>query len=517
MKCSSHNEEAFVPYKMDFYIDRSLRSDFMNIADQCINGKLVLWDVHCFDIKGYKGNFFRHKFDGIDAMTKQEYLFAMDYLTYVLTAYKKTKKEIYKNAFQSIIKQFHEYLQTNGPVYNDLSIYAQTLLFIKAIDVLGYLVCQNDFFDLLKKYAEWLLDENNYVSDNNHGMFQNLALLHLGVLFERCPEAALWKRCATGRIERLFESTYYTDYTNNENSMTYFRFNNYLYEQAIQFCRYYSITGIKQVENKLEKSKEAFNTFAHEDGSLPLIGDGSIVKSVKSNRNSHLFTNMGTAVLKVNKVYMSFKCKTVFQPHAHTDVSSITARYRNIDFLIDTGQYNYNRYTPTNRYMRSSAGHSGIFPAFADNLFQKEFCDLMKYSDITAFEYNETSVFTRGEYCLRDVYVQREISVFTDEIKIKDSWRCEKPTVMRQRFIIPKELIENSIFMVSQRTLESEINNIKFKFEITSDLQDILTTVQFGIAAPQYNNYEETMLLDTFANNTLTGEITARITIREDD
>lgn len=57
----------------------------------------------------------------------------------------------------------------------------------------------------------------------------------------------------------------------------------------------------------------------------------------------------------------------------YDNLGSITARYKNIDFILDCGQYNYDRYTPINRYLRSSAGHSGFYPMFADNMFQKEF------------------------------------------------------------------------------------------------------------------------------------------------
>ena len=89
--------------------------------------------------------------------------------------------------------------------------------------------------------------------------------------------------------------------------------------------------------------------------------------------------------------------------------------------------------------------------------------------------------------------------------------------MMRQRFIIPKELIENSTFTVSRRTLTSKVGNVNFKFEIISDKTSALTVVQFGISAPQYNSYEETMLLDTFSENGLDGEIFAKITFWEDE
>lgn len=502
--------------KMNYYMDRGKIVGFIDIADQCVENILPLWDIHCFDINGYQGNIFQHEFDGMDLFVKKEYLFAMDYLSCVLTAYKETGNEVYKDTFEKIIDQFHEYLNTDEPFYADLPIFAQTLLFIKAIDILGSIPYQKDFLELLRKYAEWFMDDNNYAFGYNHGLFSDLGLLHISVLLEGQPDFILWREYAISRINNLYEVAYYNDFTNNENSIKYFDLNNKLYEQIIKFCKYYDIDGIKKIEDGLEMAKEALTIFAHKDHTFPLIGDGRVFNSKTSNDQSRLFPDIGIAIVKVGEVYMSFKCKTVDQVHAHMDVSSITARYKNIDFLIDSGQYNHDRYTPANRFMRSTAGHSGIFPVFADGMFQKEFCDSLGRSEITVYEYREDNAFVKGEYQLDGVHVCREISVLPNEIKIKDSWRCEEPTAMRQRFIIPKELIDNCRFTASQRILESHVENVKFKFEITSDVLNPLTTIQFGVAAPQFYAYEKTMLLDTFAENTVYGEITTKISFEED-
>ncbi len=511
------DEKSFMPYKMKFYTDRSAAVTYREIADQCVKGILALWDDHYLDINTLEGNIFQHKFDGNDVILKHEYLFAMDYLSNCLTAYEKTREKIYKETFEKIIDQFHEYLERNGPVYEDLAVYAQTLLIIKAYDIFGQFSHINDFLDLLMKYAYWLMDDSNYQGNNNHGLFQDLALLHISVFLGDSADACTWKRHAVKRVRQLFETAYYDDFTNNENSIIYFQFNNYMYEQIFEFCNYYGITDIKHIEERLERSKEALITFAHKDGSFPVIGDGRVFNCEKSNHSSCLFPDLGMAVLKIKETYLSFKNKTVYQSHAHVDVSSITARYKDIDFLIDSGQCNYDRYTPTNRYMRSSVGHTGIFPVFADGMFLGEFCDSLEYAEITSYECDETKAYVRGEYRLKDIQVVREVIVFPNEIKIKDKWSCGKPTMMRQRFIIPKELIENSTFTVSRRTLTSKVGNVNFKFEIKSEKTRALTVVQFGIAAPQYNSYEETMLLDTFAENALDGEISVKITFWEDE
>lgn len=511
--------EACEPVRMDFYVDRCSGSGYLYVADSCVKGIIIVWNDFCLNINDCKENIFCHQFEGSDLVSKKEYLFAMDYLTDVLTAYKETGKEIYKIVFERVISQFHAYFKEYGPVYEDLPVYAQTLLFIKAFDILETIPFQEDFLKLLMSYGEWLMNDEYYQNNHNHGMFQNIALLHLSVLFGNRREADIWQKHSIKRINLLFKDCYFNDFTNNEHSLSYFRYNNFLYDNAIKFCTYYKISGIEGITDKLRRSKEAFVTFAHKDGTLPLIGDGQIVKISESNTYSRLFPDIGIAVLKVGDVYLSIKSKTVYQSHAHIDMSSITARYKDIDFLIDTGQYNYDRYTPINRYVRSSAGHSGIFPLFADGMFQKEFCDSLQYSAITAYEHNNEDdiSFVRGEYKLKDTHVCREVSVLPNEIIIKDSWSCEKPAVMRQRFVIPKAFIEKAYFSASNRILESEINNIKFRFEVIYDMPDTMTVVQFGVVSPAYYTYEETMLLDTFAQNTVSGEITAKITFKEEE
>lgn len=502
--------------RMDYYTDRCTKNNFFEVANECAKGNLNLWDTYYLNSNEYKGNIFYYKFE-TDANLKHEYLFAMDCLTYALTAYKASEKDKYRQAFNKVVEQFHEYIKAEEAFYSELPIYAQTLLFIKALDFLGSIPHQKDFFLLLLKYADWLMDDKNYFFDNNHGLFEDLALLHLSVLFECHPESKLWQEHAVKRVNQLFEVAYYEDYTNNEHSISYFNFNNYLYEQIIKFCNYYNIGGIEKVEAGLAKSKKILSTFAHRDTSFPVIGDGQIFYSTERNQCSGLFPDVGIAIIKVDEVYLSFKCKTVFQSHAHTDISSVTARYKNIDLIIDSGQYNYDRYSPINRHLRSSAGHAGIFPIYADGLFQKDFCDSIEYAGIRKCDHNDDNAYVKGEYKLNDVKICREVSVLPNEIEIKDSWSCEIPTVIRQRFIIPKELIGHSKFIASINKLEAKIDDTKVSYEIISNQADTITQVNFGVAAPQYNNYEMTMLLDTIVENALSGEIIAKIRFGEEE
>ena len=290
------------------------------------------------------------------------------------------------------------------------------------------------------------------------------------------PDSEQWQKHAIERTNKLFAVAYYDNYTNNENSLLYFNHNNILYKVIIDFCNYYNITGVELIKEKYNKICETLNIFAHNDGSFPVIGDGKVFHG-EGNDISKLFPDLGVVVLKHNQLYLTFKNKTVFQSHAHIDVSSITARYKDIDFIIDSGHFNYDRYSPINRFVRSSAGHSGIFPLFADGMFQKEFCEKVSYSEIIEYEHNEKKSYVKGEYQLLDVKVCREIHISEDEICINDSWKCENPTTMRQRFVISKELIEHSKFTASKRVLESHVGNCSFKFEIIPSSEKVLTEV----------------------------------------
>ena len=45
-------------FKMDFYYDRAIGKDYMEIADKCIDGILVLWDKSYLDANLCEGNVF---------------------------------------------------------------------------------------------------------------------------------------------------------------------------------------------------------------------------------------------------------------------------------------------------------------------------------------------------------------------------------------------------------------------------------------------------------------------------
>lgn len=507
-----------INYKvMKHYTDRASKNFYKDIADKCVKGIIVLYDDFEIDLSQYTNNLFLTKFVGEDTFLKKEYLFAMDYLSNVLTTYKETRMEVYKETFERIIEQFLIYTKKEDIFFEDLPIFTQILLLIKAKDILGYFPGEKEWLNLLEVYSEWLMDDCNYYFDNNHGIFSDLALLHLSIFLMEHPESESWKAHAINRINQLFKAAYHDDYTNNEHSIVYFRHNNIMYKYVIDFCNYYGITGIENIENGIIKAEEVLTTIAHSDGSYPIIGDGKVIYGDKSNKESKIFPDMGLAVIKKEELYFSLKAKTVWQAHAHIDIGSITARYKNVDFIIDCGQYNYDRFAPINRFLRSSAGHSGFYPLFADKLFQKEVSELTK--DYGRIDYDRigTTVFIKNQFVLKDVLIKREFFINENDIEIVDCWKAEKPTTMRQRFVLPQYLIKNSRFSASEKRLEVYVDNIKIIFESFVSIENSVTEVNFGVMSSKLNEYETTMLFDTYIENEKEGKIVTKIHIVESD
>lgn len=489
----------------------------IKIAEELFQNKI--WLHSNIFYKPITENIFDTVFE-TDITVKREYLFSMDYLSALLSVYRENRQERYLKKFLDVVGQFFEYYERGMffPVKeDDLIVCAQTLMFIKAFSIVEYEESlKNKIIALLYRYAVYCRDNNNHQDDNNHGLFTDLALLHLSVLFEKLSEAEEWRMHAVRRIHKLFEDTFYKDGVNKEGSLSYFRFNLSQYQSIMEFCKVYEIPGMDMIIQKIGFAKQIFCSFARSDGSYPIIGDGVEMVLKEHNDISALYPEAGICVVKTGQMYLTFKCKGIVQAHTHVDDTSITARFQAFDLVLDSGQYNYDRYHPINRYLRTSGGHSGIFPLFADSLGLKEYLKRCSFSGIDKFDFDGSICCTSGGYELDGgaIKVRRDITIKPERIEVHDKWICKTPQNMRQRFVIPGEFIETSRFTASQRVFETKADKYTIKYEITSETTPIVTTVNFGVLSRRYGDSETTVLLDTIAENSVSGEITAVITVR---
>lgn len=507
---------------MNYYTDRAVANEhgsIIDVADDILSNNLYL--CRGLYLKPTATNIFDTKLER-NAVMEREYLFAMDYMSYLLSAYDITKKIVYKQKFHEILDQFFEYCERTSlelSVYDDLIPYAQSVMLIKALHLLPDVPHINKIIELLYKHALYCRDDKNHWDDNNHGLFTDLGLLHLAVLFESLPQSSEWKTHAVKRVNALFAVSFYHDGWNSEQSIAYFAHNLIMYEAILNFCKYYSIQGVEGINHKIAKSHHVFETFAHNDNSYPIIGDGSITHSALHNDESGIFTDAGIAVVKIENMYCTFKCKTELQFHAHLDDTSITVRYRDINILLDSGQFSYDRYNPINKFVRSISGHSCICPVFLDGLSLGEYLSRRNHAGIEGFEMNGDCGVVRGGYELDegDIKVYREVKIEPLCVTVKDSWENKMPVTMRQRFVLPRIFFDKSNFAYAKKSFETQVEDLSVKYEIVSNVDNLFTCVNFGVMCKRNFEYEPTLLLDSIAENSLKGEITSIISIKELD
>lgn len=505
---------------MEHYYDRGKGSRCVEIAEDLFRNKIYLSNAYSFEAT--TENIFDTVFETGDK-SYDHYLFAMDYLSFLLSAYEQTGEPRYQEKFLEIVRQFFDFYERGTLVFTksyDLTVCAQTVMFIKSFGLISYdEILKEKIIDLLYSHALYFYDDRNHADNDNHGLFSDLGLLHVSVLFEALSEARDWQRHAVERVRRLYAAAFYQDGFNNEGSMSYFRLNIYLYQRVLDFCRVYKITGLEPVQKGLDRSKEVLQAFAHSDGSFPAIGDGLEFSDpqFKCDSISAIYRDGGICVMKTGGIYLTFKSKSFLQAHTHVDDTSITIRYRNMDLALDGGQYNYDRYDPINRYLRTSGGHSGVFPLFADGLSLCEYLNRRNHAEIETFEFDGTIGRVSGGYELDAgaIQVRRNIYVVPNRIEIRDQWECASPQVMRQRFILPKELLPKSRFTASKQLFETATGGCRIQYQVQSN-GAALTTMNFGVISRAYHEFEPAVLLDTTVENMARGEITTIITIQDE-
>ena len=510
--------ESLTICPMEYFAERTgSLNGCIKIADKLLDDRIWLHrDIY---YKPAVENIFDTVFD-FDVNVNREYLLSMDYLSALLTVYRELKEERHKEKFLEIVGQFFDYFERGmfSPTKDDdLIICAQTLMFVKSFSIIDYEKSLNaKIIDLLYKYAVYCHNDENYNDENNHGLFTDLALLHLSVLFGTLFEAEEWRKHAMKRVLKFFDATFYKDGFNIEGSLSYFRLNLLQYRTIVKFCNAYNISGVGALEKKIENAEQIFYSFARKDGSFPMIGDGTEIVLKEYNDISALYPDAGICVVKMGEMYLTFKCKGIMQAHTHVDDMSITARFQTFDLALDSGQYNYDRYHPVNRYLRTSGGHSGIFPLFADGLGLREYLGRRNFGGVNKFELNKETCLISGGYELDggEIKVYRDITVKPECIEVRDSWTCSRPQNMRQRFILPAKFLDKSRYTASKSIFETSAEEYDIRYEIKAGGKvSAVTTMNFGVLSKKYGEMESTVLLDTTAECSMRGEITALITV----
>ncbi|MGM0876432.1 MAG: heparinase II/III family protein [Bacillota bacterium] len=333
------------------------------------------------------------------------YLFQLNYLMVVeqLTqAYKQYGDPEYLTYAKAVIESWYKYFPVEGYRsykwgYNDHGTALRCFILIDFWNVYKKTSLHRDtefantLMTLFYEHA-WLLSQKDfYRPHNNHGMFQDLALLAISETFPEMSGSKEWKSIATKRLMEQITLGISTEGLHMEHSPSY---QLYIYNSLIDFVDWGQKNGFTLPEEMITRVKampDALTYLTKPDTTIPLFGDSPAskmstnlvpypeqypemmysftqgnegIKPVErainlSNQFAILRQHWGGKEPFDQSVYFGMTAGFHSTAHKHPDDLSIELYGFGGDYVVETGRYAYLA-SPQRSTAMSTAGHNVV-------------------------------------------------------------------------------------------------------------------------------------------------------------
>lgn len=220
-------------------------------------------------------------------------------------------------------------------------------------------------YELLARHGAWLRDAHNYHSTHNHGMMENLALLHLGYVLRR-PE---WVTCAKKRLVNYWETAFDREYVHRENSPAYADMVIDLFQRAGRYLVARGDSLGQRLLADISCAQEFMRWVVKPDGSMAQIGDTPAApprETIEAGPPSgrRLFQPSGYFFCRSadggqQDTWKMLKAGFDNLTHKHADDGSFMLYARGQDVFVDCGMYGYVKDEYQN-YVRSANAHNMV-------------------------------------------------------------------------------------------------------------------------------------------------------------
>ena len=134
---------------------------------------------------------------------------------------------------------------------------------------------------------------------------------------------------------------------------------------------------------------------------LPAIGDsGNTLRRTPKSYINFCDVEAGIGVLQyegIKPFYSVFVCGYSSQVHKHKDDLSINLNYNGVDFLVDSGKFNYNSKSPIRKYVTSKDAHSS-FTLKEHNYTINNSNRFTRNVEIKSFSFTDSISFIKGSH-----------------------------------------------------------------------------------------------------------------------
>lgn len=244
---------------------------------------------------------------------------------------------------------------------------------------------------MLQKHANYHLDAKNYLPGENHGLFQDRALLYMGYAFDRHD----WVDIAVGRIREQWDSLFDEEMACAENSFTYQRVDKNLFIDVSDIMRKKGNPVGEELHRKISGAEDFMGFALMPNSMCPPFGDTfrsdyylcdsvdekGVLAFSASRGAKGIMPSSTRKVYHVagyyfgrqfwddpegkkpfeDSVWTMFRSGYTSITHRQADDNSFMFYAFGKEVFTDAGAYNYMYRDPIRRYVRSSLAHNSIF------------------------------------------------------------------------------------------------------------------------------------------------------------
>lgn len=377
---------------IDKILPCNVNKDYILAADNMINNnKLMIeqWELNIINGINYS--------DTTSSRSLLRLIHGNVYLGDLCKAYKSTKEKKYLNYIQKVVGEYIDFMNSKNIdrfiVYHDettaLRMNYWLRIYIDCFDSLSDKL-KNELKDEIYKHANLLYSDAFYAGNNNHGLFQNLALLNYTYIFYKEEKnAEKYVEKAKNRIKEYLDFAFTSESIHKEQTPVYHYLigsllkkyaENYkeiysdlsvyffkLYERAIDFCIHIIKPNgfLPQIGDnpEVEIQKSTYSKLYNDREYIYAITSGRL--GSKPNKDNIIYQESGYCLFRDNwdkkqhAFYLLFTAAYNANYHKHTDDLSFVL-YSDGDIIIDSGANGYNYEDIYTQYAYSEFAHNTL-------------------------------------------------------------------------------------------------------------------------------------------------------------
>ncbi len=371
------------------------------------------------------------------------YLHALTPVQYLSKAYLQTENVAYLKSAFSFINNWWQYVLTqyrkedNSYVWYDHStaLRAENLIYFGMVcSAKGFWSDEifTPLYEILKIHGDWLFDDQNYTKKHNHGVMQDQALLHLGVLFQN----ESWIKRGIERLKEQFKAAFNSENVHNENSPGYVLHGIGLFEGIAEFLTSNRHPYGPELKMAIQKAKDYYHWTVKPNGIVVQVGDtNNPVDRIRESPErctrtfsdtKRLFPASGIYFYRSDidaeptmDTWKTVHCGYVSTAHKHADDASFVLYGKGYELLSDCGIYGYAK-DAFRDYFISSKAHNTIVVdegSYPCDWKHAEAVNLCAYSLGEQFDHirMENTAF-EGVFWRRDFYSADDVTVLRDSL-----------------------------------------------------------------------------------------------------